>query len=93
MFCFVDAGSMKHINYEIFVLDISFGAHEIYELEVLGISLGAFQMDVEHKLLNIGSLAIVSLGVLYKYILALVLSKSSRISLSVTPSLSVDLGI
>ena len=34
-----------------------------------------FQIDVEHKLQNITSLSIVSLGVLYKYILALVLSE------------------
>ena len=44
-------------------------------LEVLGTSLGAFHVDVEHKLCIIGSLAIASLGVLYKYILALVLSE------------------
>ena len=44
-------------------------------LEVLGISHGAFHVDVEHKLWNIVSLAIVSLGVFYKYILALVLSE------------------
>ena len=36
---------------------------------------GEFQIDVENKLWNIGSLAIVSLGVSYKYILALVLSE------------------
>ena len=45
------------------------------KLEVLGISPRAFQVDVEHKLLNIESLVIVSLGVSYKYILALVLSE------------------
>ena len=44
-------------------------------MEVLGISPGAFQVDVEHKLWSIGSLDIVSLGVFYKYILALVLSE------------------
>ena len=44
-------------------------------LDVLGIILGAFHFDVEHKLWSIGSLAIVSLGVSYKYILALVLSE------------------
>ena len=48
---------------------------------MLGKSLGAFHVDVEHnldvenKLWSIGSLAIVSLGVSYKYILALVLSE------------------
>ena len=40
------------------------------KLEVLGIRPRAFHFDVEHKLSNIGSLAIVSLGVLYMYILA-----------------------
>ena len=45
------------------------------KLEVLDIIHGAFQVDVEHKLWNIRSLAIVSLGVSYKYILALVLSE------------------
>ena len=44
-------------------------------LEALGISPGAFQVDVENKLWSIRSLAIVSLGVSYKYILALVLSE------------------
>ena len=48
---------------------------KIQDLEVLGISPGAFHVDVEHKLWSIGSLAIVSLGVSYKYILKLVLSK------------------
>ena len=42
---------------------------------MLGISPGAFHVDVEHKLRSIGSLAIVSLGVSYKYNLALVLSE------------------
>jgi len=37
---------------------------------VFGISPAAFHVDVEHKLWNIGSLATVSLGVSYKYILA-----------------------
>ena len=49
--------------------------HMKIQLEVLGIILGAFQVDVEHKLWNIISLAIVYLGVSYKYILALVLSE------------------
>ena len=50
-------------------------AHEKIKLKVLGISRGAFQVDIEHKLWNIVSLDIVSLGVSYKYILALVLSE------------------
>ena len=37
---------------------------------VLSISSRAFHVDVGHKLSSIGSLAIVSLGVSYKYILA-----------------------
>ena len=45
------------------------------KLEVLGIIPRDFHVDVDHKLWNIGSLAIVSLGVLCKYILALVLSE------------------
>ena len=45
------------------------------KLEVLGISPRSFQVDVNNKLRNIKSLDIVSLGVSYKYILALVLSE------------------
>ena len=44
-------------------------------MDVLGISPGAFHVGVEHKLWSIGSLASGSLGVSYKYILALVLSE------------------
>ena len=62
-------------------------------MELLGIIPGAFQIDVEHKLWNIGSLAIVSLGVLYKYILALMLSERFGIALSVTLGFSVELGV
>ena len=64
------------MSYETFVLSMNlWSIWKRQELEVLGISPGAFQVDVEHKLSNIGSLAIVSLGVSYKYILALVLSE------------------
>ena len=42
---------------------------------MLGIRSGAFLVDFEHKLWSIRSLAIVSLGVSYKYILALVFSE------------------
>ena len=45
------------------------------KLKVLGIRPESFQVDVENKLWNIGSSAIVSLGVLYKYIIAIVLSE------------------
>ena len=50
-------------------------AHEKIKLKVLGIIPGAFQVGAELKLRKIGSLVIVSLGVSYKYILALRLSK------------------
>ena len=50
-------------------------SHPKIKLEVLGIRPGVFQVDFEHKLWNIRSLAIVSLGVSYKYILSLVLSE------------------
>ena len=49
--------------------------HMKIQLDLLGIILGAFHVDVDHKLWSIISLAIVSLGVPYKYILALVLSE------------------
>ena len=42
---------------------------------MLGISPRALQVDVEPKIYNFRSLAIVSLDVSYKYILALVLSE------------------
>ena len=42
-------------------------------LEVLGIIPREFQIDVEHNLWSIESVSNVSLGVLYKYILELVL--------------------
>ena len=45
-----------------------------YNLEVLGISPRAYHV-VQNKIWNIGSLAIVFLGVSYKYILALELSE------------------
>ena len=63
------------MSYETFVLSMKLWITWKDKLEVLGISPGAFHVDVDHKLWNIGSLAIVSLGVLYKYILALVLSE------------------
>ena len=44
-------------------------------MEMLGMSSGEFHVDVQHNLWSIGSLAIVSLGVSYKYILALVLNR------------------
>ena len=53
----------------IFVLSVKLWNTWKYKLEVLDITPGAFHVDVEHKFWNIGSLAIVSLGVSYKYIL------------------------
>ena len=49
--------------------------HMSFETFVLGIIHGSFHVDVKHNIWNIGSLSIVSLGVSYKYILELVLSK------------------
>ena len=57
----------------------SYEAHEKIKLEVLEINPKAFQVDVEHKLWNIRSLAIVSLCVSYKYMLELVLSEENWI--------------
>ena len=65
----------EHMSLETFVLIMKLWNTWKYNLEVLDISSRAFHVDVERKLLNIRSLAIVSLGVSYKYILALVLSK------------------
>ena len=44
-------------------------------MDELGIGPGAFHVDVEYKLWSIGSFAIVSIVVSYKYILAFVLSE------------------
>ena len=49
--------------------------HMKRKLEVLGISPGAFHVVVANNIWSFGSLAIVSLGVSYKYILVLVLSE------------------
>ena len=72
MFC-VEWEALKHMILDTFVLSMKIWRTWKDKLEVLGIIPGAFQIDVEIKLWNIGSLAIVSLGVSYKYILALVL--------------------
>ena len=73
---FVEREALENMSYEnLYVEHENIEAHEKIKLEVLGISPGAFQVDVELKLWNIKSLAIVSLGVSYKYILALVLSE------------------
>ena len=73
IFC-VDWGDLEHMSI-IFVFSMKLWNTWKESLEELGISPRAFHVDVEHKLLNIRSLAIVSLGVSYKYILALVLSE------------------
>ena len=74
MFC-VEREDIEHMIFETFVLRMKLWNTSKDKLEVLGISLGAFHVDVEIKLWNIGSFAIVSIGVSYKYILALVLSE------------------
>ena len=66
---------VKHMSLETFLLSMKLWNTRKDNLEVLGISPEAFHVDVEHNLWNIRTLAIVSLGVSYKYILALVLSK------------------
>ena len=71
----VEQEALKHISFDTFVLSIKLWNTWKYHLEVLGISRGAFHVDVEHKIWNIESLAIESLGVSYKYILALVLTE------------------
>ena len=71
----VEREDLEHMSFETFVLSMKLWNTWKDNLEVLGIIFGAFHVDVEHKLSNIGSLAIVSLGVSYKYILALVLRK------------------
>ena len=72
---FVEQEALEHMSFQTFVLSMKLWNTWKYNLEVLDISPRAFHVDVEHKLLNIKSLAIVSLGVSYKYILTLVLSK------------------
>ena len=71
----VEREALEHMSFETFVLSMKLWNTSKDKLEVLGISPGAFHVDVEHKFYNIGSLAIVSLGVSYKYILGLLLSK------------------
>ena len=61
---------MEHMSYENLCVE-----HEKIKLEVLGIIPRDFQVDFDPNISNIGSLAIVSLGVSYKYILELVLRK------------------
>ena len=53
-----------------------------------------FHVDVEHKLWSIESFPIVSVGVSYKYILALVLSEELwNCTKFVTPDLSIEYGL
>ena len=92
MFC-VEWEALEHMSTYIC------GEHKALEhmkilLEMLGISSGTFHVDFEHNLWSIRSLTIVSLGVSYKYILALVLSKNLwNCNKFVTPCLSVEYGI
>ena len=75
MFFCVERGAQEHMNYVNLCVEQQALKHMKRYLEVLGIIPGAFEVYVEHKLWNIRSLSIVSLGVSYKYILALVLSE------------------
>ena len=72
--CCVEREALEHMSIYICVACKALEHMKIY-LEVLGISPIAFHVDVEHKLWNIRFLAIVSLGVSYKYIKALVFSE------------------
>ena len=65
---FVEQKALEHMSTYICVEHKSLEHMKIY-LEMLGIISRAFHVDVYHKLWSIGSLAIVSLGVSYKYIL------------------------
>ena len=71
----VEREALEHMSLETFVFSMKLWNTRKDNLKVLGISPRDFHVDVEHKLWNVGSLAIVSLGVSYKYILALVLSE------------------
>ena len=71
----VEREDLEHMSFDTFVLSMNLLNKWKDKLEVLGTSPRSFHVDVEHKLWNIISLAIVSLGVSYKYILALVLSE------------------
>ena len=84
MIC-VDQGALEHMSTYPCVERETLEHMKTY-LEVLGISSRDFHVDVEHKLWSIRSLAIVSLGVLYKYILELVLSEElCNCTMFVTP--------
>ena len=71
----VEWEDLEHMSFETLMLSMKLLNTWKDNLEMLDISLGDFHVDVEHKLWNIRSLAIVSLGVSYKYNLALVLSE------------------
>ena len=68
----VEREALEHMSI-VFVLSMKLLNTWKDNLEVLGISPESFYVDVENKLWNIESFAIVSLGVSYKYMLALVL--------------------
>ena len=71
----VEWEAMKHMIFETFLLSLKLWNTWKDNLEVLGIILVALHVDVEHKIWNIRSLAIVSLDVSCKFILALVFTK------------------
>ena len=88
----VEIEALEHMSYENLCVEHEALKHMKNKLKMLGIIPGAFQVDVEHKLWKIVYLAIVSLGVSYKYILALVLSEELwNCTKFVTPFLSVGL--
>ena len=67
--------ALEHMHFETFVLSVKLWNTWKDKLEVLAISPRSFHVDVEHRLCNIRSLAIVSLDASYKYNIALVLSE------------------
>ena len=75
----VEQEYLEHMSFETFVLIMNLWNTWKDKFEVLGIIPRALHVDVEHKLWNIGSFAVVSLGVSYKYILAF--KKNTLISL------------
>ena len=71
----VEQEALEHMIFEKIVLSMKLWNTWKDKLEVLDMSPGTFHIDVELKLWNIISLAIVSLGVSDKYILELVVSE------------------
>jgi len=68
---YVEQEALEHMSNYICVDHKALEHMKIY-LEMLGIGSREFHVDVDLKLWSIGSLAIVSLGVSYNYILAFI---------------------